>query len=51
MVVLMVSVRRTPTVIDEGRKRLEHYQRHGPTPYSFWFSKHFPQPAGEKRLV
>jgi hypothetical protein len=35
-----------PTVA-EGRERLEHYQKHGATPYSFWFSQEFPQPAGE----
>ena len=35
-----------PTVT-EGRERLEHYQRHGATPYSFWFSQHFPQPTDE----
>jgi hypothetical protein len=35
-----------PTVA-EGRERLEHYQTHGATPYSFWFSQHFPQPADE----
>lgn len=29
-----------PTVA-EGRERLEHYQQHGPTPFSFWFSKLF----------
>jgi hypothetical protein len=29
-----------PTVI-EGKERLEHYQQHGATPYSFWFSRHF----------
>lgn len=33
-----------PTVA-EGRERLEHYQQHGATPFSFWFSKHFPQPT------
>jgi hypothetical protein len=33
-----------PTVA-EGRERLEHYQTHGATPYSFWFSQEFPQPA------
>jgi hypothetical protein len=32
-----------PTVA-EGRERLEHYQQHGPTPVSFWFSKLFPVP-------
>ena len=35
-----------PTVA-EGRERLEHYQLHGATPYSFWFSKLFPQPEGD----
>jgi hypothetical protein len=35
-----------PTVA-EGRERLEHYQTNGATPYSFWFSQHFPQPADE----
>ena len=35
-----------PTVA-EGRERLEHYQMHGATPYSFWFSQQFPQPADE----
>ena len=28
--------------VAEGRERLEHYQTHGPTPYSFWFSKLYP---------
>ncbi|HXL21266.1 MAG TPA: DUF3291 domain-containing protein [Candidatus Dormibacteraeota bacterium] len=32
-----------PTVA-EGRERLEHYQRHGSTPYAFWFAQHFPEP-------
>jgi Domain of unknown function (DUF3291) len=35
-----------PTV-SEGRERLEHYQTHGATSYSFWFSQEFPQPADE----
>jgi hypothetical protein len=35
-----------PTV-PEGRERLEHYQAHGATPFSFWFTKHFPEPADE----
>jgi quinol monooxygenase YgiN len=35
-----------PTV-GEGRERLEHYQAHGATPFSFWFSQPFPQPADE----
>ena len=32
-----------PTVA-EGRERLEHYQLHGSTEYSFWFGKEFPLP-------
>lgn len=35
-----------PTVA-EGKERLEHYQMHGPTPYSFWFSRKFPAPTPE----
>jgi hypothetical protein len=35
-----------PTVA-EGRERLEHYQRHGATQFSFWFSQQFPQPTDE----
>src|SRR5882757_4802026 len=31
----------TPTVA-EGRARLEHYQQHGSTPHSFWFSEPHP---------
>ena len=34
----------TPTIA-EGRERLEHYQEHGSTPYSFWFPQPFPAPA------
>src|SRR5262245_7860449 len=30
-----------PTVA-EGRERLEHYRRHGPTPHAFWFQQLFP---------
>jgi hypothetical protein len=33
-----------PTV-SEGRECLEHYQQHGPTPYSFWLL--FPAPVQE----
>ena len=33
--------------VAEGRERMEHYQRYGPTPFSFWFSKLFPAPAEE----
>ena len=33
--------------VAEGRERLEHYQTHGATPYAFWFSQRFPQPADE----
>ena len=35
-----------PTVA-EGRERLEHYQELGATPYAFWFSQEFPEPADE----
>jgi heme-degrading monooxygenase HmoA len=35
---------RIPSVA-EGRERLEHYQQHGPTEYSFWFQQLFPAPA------
>jgi hypothetical protein len=41
-----ISAGHIPTVA-EGRERLEHYQTHGATPYSFWFSQQFPQPADE----
>lgn len=41
-----IPVGHAPTVT-EGRERLEHYQRHGATPYSFWFSQQFPQPTDE----
>jgi Domain of unknown function (DUF3291) len=39
-----------PTVAD-GRERLEHYQKHGATAYSFWFSQPFPQPTDEGACV
>ena len=32
-----------PTV-EEGRERLTHYQEHGATPHSFWFSERYPAP-------
>jgi hypothetical protein len=35
-----------PTVA-EGRERIEHYQLHGSTQYTFWFSKLFPRPEGD----
>lgn len=35
-----------PTVA-EGCERLEHYQKNGATPYSFWFSQRFTAPAEE----
>ena len=41
-----VPVGHIPTV-SEGRERLEHYQVHGATPYSFWFWQQFPQPEDE----
>lgn len=34
--------------VAEGRERMEHYQKHGATPYAFWFSKMFPQPESEE---
>jgi hypothetical protein len=33
-----------PTVA-EGRERLEHYQKHGATPWAFWFKQQFPAPV------
>ena len=33
-----------PTVA-EGRERLEHYRKHGATPWAFWFKQQFPAPA------
>jgi hypothetical protein len=38
-----VAAGHRPTV-EEGRERLVHYQKHGATPYSFWFSQSFPAP-------
>ena len=35
-----------PTV-REARERLEHYQKHGATAHSFWFSQLFPAPEPE----
>jgi hypothetical protein len=39
-----ILVGHTPTVA-EGRERVEHYQRHGSTPHSFWFSQPYPAPT------
>jgi len=39
-----------PTV-EKGRERLTHYQEHGATAYSFWFSQPFPEPAAEEVCV
>jgi len=39
-----------PTVA-EGRERLEHYQEHGPTPVSFWFSEQYDAPVEETSAV
>lgn len=33
--------------VPEGRERIAHYQKHGSTSFSFWFSQHFPAPADE----
>ncbi len=38
-----VPIGHRPTLA-EGRDRLAHYQEHGATPYSFWFSRRFPMP-------
>ena len=43
-----IPVGHVPSVA-EGRERLEHYQQHGATPFSFWFSKLYP--AEEKALA
>ena len=45
-----VPVGHRPTVA-EARERLEHYQEHGATQYSFWFSQQFPAPSEDKVLV
>lgn len=45
-----VPVGHVPTVT-EGRLRLESYQKHGATPYSFWFSERFPAPAEDPVLA
>jgi hypothetical protein len=37
--------------IAEARERLEHYQKHGPTPHAFWFQQWFPAPAESPVLV
>ena len=39
-----------PTVA-EGRERLQHYQKHGATPFSFWFSKLYPMPEADAVLL
>jgi hypothetical protein len=39
-----------PTVA-EARERLEHYQLHGATPYSFWFSQPFPAATAETAVI
>ena len=39
-----------PTVA-EARERLEHYQRLGATPWSFWFSQQYPAPLDQETFV
>ena len=39
-----------PTVA-EGRERLEHYQEHGPTPFSFWFTKLYPAEESSRTVT
>jgi hypothetical protein len=38
----VVDARRPNPDVLEGRARLEHYQAHGATPYSFWFNQTYP---------
>jgi hypothetical protein len=45
-----VPAGRIPTVA-EGRERLQHYQLHGATSYSFWFSQLFSAPTEEGTLA
>ena len=45
-----VTAGHIPTVA-EGRERLEHYQGHGATPYSFWFSQRFPAPEEQEVIA
>jgi hypothetical protein len=37
--------------VGEGRERLEHYQKNGPTPHSFWISQCYPAPEPESLAV
>lgn len=37
--------------VAEGRERLEHYQAHGATTMSFWFSQRFEAPVEEGSLA
>lgn len=37
--------------IAEGRERLQHYQKHGATPWSFWFKQSFPAPSRQETCV
>ena len=39
-----VPIGHRPTLA-EARDRLAHYQEHGATAYSFWFSQRFPMPV------
>lgn len=39
-----------PTV-EEGRERVEHYQRFGASEHSFWFSQLFPAPVIQASLA
>jgi hypothetical protein len=46
-----ISEGHVPTVA-EGRERLEHYQTHGSTAHSFWFSEWYPAPVdGASQLL
>jgi uncharacterized protein DUF3291 len=37
--------------VTEGRERLEYYQQHGPTPFSFWFLKLYPAEGSMSALA
>ena len=45
-----VPIGHLPTVA-EGRDRMEHYQQHGATAKSFWFSQLFPAPVEDLILT
>ena len=50
MVLWWVPVGHIPSV-DEGRARLDHLDRHGPTPVAFTFRQRFPADPGQASLA